>query len=133
VTIEYLHPTVIEDGGSTAHITGHHVPEQTAHKTDEGLLVTVDGDALFQLNRDLYKRGEVLCGQVHSHPTDAYHSDTDDHFALVTLLGALSVVVPDFVVGGRKAMDRWAWYRLIGAGKWAELTRDDKIEILASE
>jgi len=105
-------------------------PEQTAHKTSSGLLVTVDGAALFKVNQTLYQRGELLVGQVHSHPTEAYHSDTDDHYPLVTLLGSLSVVVPDFASQAPKDMAHWAWYRLVGTGLWAELERTDRIEIL---
>lgn len=105
------------------------VPEQTAHRTPDGLLVTVTGQALFAVNQGLWRRGELLAAQVHSHPTDAYHSDTDDCFPLATLLGALSVVVPDFARGGRDGICDWAWYRLHGVGLWAELDRDDKVEI----
>jgi hypothetical protein len=61
-------------------------PQQAAHKTHDGLLITVDGDALFAVNRTLYSRGEILAGQVHSHPTAAYHSRTDDQYPLVTLI-----------------------------------------------
>lgn len=105
------------------------VPEQTAHRTPDGLLVTVDGSSLFAVNRQAYQRGEILAGQVHTHPTDAYHSDTDDHFPLVTLLGALSIVVPDFAAARRAGMSRWAWYRLTGVGQWAPLGRTDHVEI----
>jgi len=38
-------------------------PAQTAHKTDNGLLVTVDGKALFDINRALFRRSEILAGQ----------------------------------------------------------------------
>ena len=105
-------------------------PAQTARKTRDGLLVTVDGDALFTVNRTLYGRGEILAGQVHSHPTDAYHSSTDDHYPLVTLTGALSIVVPDFAVHAPHDIDQWAWYRLIATGTWAHLTRADRVEIV---
>lgn len=104
-------------------------PQQTAHKTSDGLLVTVDGGALFQVNRTLYERGELLAGQVHSHPTDAYHSDTDDHNPLVTLTGALSVVVPDFAANAPDDLSDWAWYRLVGTGRWDPLGAADRIEI----
>jgi hypothetical protein len=93
-------------------------PRQRALATPDGLLVTVDGDALFEVNRTLFARGEILAGQLHTHPTDAYHSDTDDHYPLVTLLGALSVVVPDFGRAGRGSLPQWAWYRLVGCGQF---------------
>lgn len=120
---------VVSDEGTSLHVVSFHVPEQTAHKTPEGLLVTVGGDALFEINKELYRCGEILCGQVHSHPTHAFHSETDDHFPLVTLTGSLSIVVPNFAIRGRADIQRWAWYRLVGAAVWEELNRDDRVEI----
>ena len=92
-----------------------HVPAQTAYKTSSGLMVRVEGEALHKLNSWLYAHGEVLAAQVHAHPTEAFHSGTDDEFPIVTALGGLSVVVPDFAmrgffVGGLEA------YRLTGKG-----------------
>lgn len=104
----------------TLTFTSCYVPKQTAHKTSSGLLVTVDGEALFRMNRAFYEQREIAAGQVHTHPTDAYHSDTDDHFPLVTLRGALSLVIPDFARNGRGAVDQWAWYRLVDQGVWTE-------------
>lgn len=85
----------IEEGG-TFRIHSAHVPEQTAYRTDGGLLVEVKGPALHRLNVWLHEHGEVLGVQIHSHPREAYHSETDDTFPIVTELGALSIVVPDF-------------------------------------
>jgi hypothetical protein len=122
-------PGVVEDE-ATVRFTRCVIPEQTPQRTPHGLLVTVGGAALNEINRDCYKRGELMAGQVHTHPTEAYHSDTDDHFPLVTLLGALSIVIPDFACGGTDAMRRWAFYRLTGRSLWQELTRRDKVEIV---
>lgn len=96
-------------------------PEQTTRRGEEGLLVYVDGEALFRVNRAFYERGLILAGQVHSHPTSAYHSDTDDVYPLMTLIGGLSGVVPDFGEGGRDRLEEWAWYRLVGRGEWAPI------------
>jgi hypothetical protein len=82
------------------------------------LLVTVEGEALFRVNRAFYEQGLALAGQIHSHPTDAYHSATDDTFPLMTLVGGLSGVVPDFGEGGAKRLSDWAWYRLAGYAEW---------------
>ena len=113
----------------TLQFTSCYVPEQTAHKTPDGLLVVVEGDALFRMNRAFYERGEIAAGQVHTHPTDAYHSSTDDHYPLVTLCGALSLVIPDFAKDGRGGMDRWAWYRLRKHGQW-DLAADSGTRIV---
>ncbi len=106
----------------TLQFTSCYVPDQTAHKTSDGLLVVVEGDALFRMNRAFYERGEIAAGQVHTHPTAAYHSSTDDHYPLVTLRGALSLVIPDFAQDGRAGMERWAWYRLRNHGQWDPAT-----------
>lgn len=121
----------VSDDGTSLTFTSALTPEQDAFQTPDGLLVTVDGPSLFEVNRALYARGELLAGQVHSHPTTAFHSSTDDHYPLVTLAGALSVVIPDFARHAPADIKRWAWYRLIAAGAWAPLEADDRIELLA--
>lgn len=73
-----------------------HVPRQTATRSRDGLTVRVEGEALHRLNVWLYEHTQILAAQVHAHPTDAYHSETDDTFPIVTALGGLSLVVPDF-------------------------------------
>ncbi len=114
---------------STFEFEAAYFPEQTPSQTPEGLLVVVESDALFRINRAFYEKGLTLAGQVHSHPTAAYHSDTDDTYPLMTLLGGLSVVVPDFGTGGRDRLRDWAWYRLVGPGEWAPVSRGTRITV----
>jgi hypothetical protein len=92
-----------------------HVPEQTAYRTESGLMVRVDGDALHRLNTWLYKENETLAAQVHAHPTGAFHSGTDDAYPIVTALGGLSIVLPDFATRGFFTRDVKA-YRLTPDG-----------------
>ena len=96
-----------------------HVPRQTAYKGPEGLSVHVEGAELHRLNVWLYEHGEQLAVQVHSHPTDAFHSDLDDTYPMVTVVGGLSIVVPDFGVGGLRGAGI-ACYRLARDG-WDEI------------
>ena len=103
------------------------VPEQRPLTTERGLLVVVSGDALFTVNKLAYEREEILGGQVHTHPTSAYHSDTDDHYPLVTLVGALSVVLPNFARHAPADMGAWAWYRLMEYGRWEPLSKRTKV------
>lgn len=107
--------------------TSAYCPEQQTSSGEEGLLVVVDGDALFRANRAFYERGEILAAQVHSHPTAAYHSSTDDEFPMMTLVGGLSAVVPDFASAGSAGTDSWAWYRLTAHREWVELDSDRMI------
>jgi hypothetical protein len=110
--------------------THSYLPRQTATRTSRGLLVVVDGAELFRVNREFYRHGLTLAGQIHSHPTDAYHSDTDDTYPLITLKGGLSGVVPDFAEDGERRLADWAWYRLAGAGDWSPIGHETRIAIL---
>jgi hypothetical protein len=92
-----------------------HVPAQTAYRLESGLCVRVDGPALQELNEWLFANGQRLAVQVHAHPGRAYHSDLDSTFPIVTVLGGLSIVVPDFCRRGLQ--DRGtAAYRLTRRG-----------------
>lgn len=108
-----------------------HVPKQTAYRLPEGLCVRVEGDELHRLNVWLFENGERLGIQVHSHPTEAYHSDTDDTYPIVTTRGGLSLVVPDFGRYGVRGRDT-ALYRLDSSG-WGELSVSDARRILRME
>jgi hypothetical protein len=102
-----------------ARITRAVVPNQNPIKSEEGVGYFVDSNTLFDLNRKLSETGLRLIAQVHSHPTEAYHSNADDRYAIVTADGGLSLVVPDF---GKAPADPtlWAVYRLSN-GSWHEL------------
>lgn len=96
------------------------MPRQYAMQTDDGVAVMVDGDALFDMNVAINERGLRLLAQVHSHPGDAYHSQTDDRYSVVTACGGLSLVVPDFARGAF-SLERCAVYQLQEGGEWVEL------------
>ena len=105
-----------------------HVPKQRAFRLESGLCVRVDADELHRLNMWLYEHEERLAIQVHSHPTEAFHSDTDDAYPMVTTRGGLSLVVPDFARYGVRG-PHTALYRLTEAG-WAELSGEQSRRVL---
>jgi hypothetical protein len=111
--------------------TTFHSPKQTAYQLPNGLGVRVEANELHQLNRWLYENGERLAVQVHSHPTEAFHSDTDDAFPMVTTLGGLSLVVPDFCRNGVRGPST-ALYRLTLDG-WEELSPVEARRVLRLE
>jgi hypothetical protein len=96
-----------------------HVPRQTSYQLDSGLMVRVDGDALHQLNTWLYDHEEVLVVQIHAHPTEAFHSTTDDTYPIVTADGSISIVAADFCRQGLLS-ESTAVYRLDNQS-WLEL------------
>jgi hypothetical protein len=77
-----------------------HVPKQNSYRLHSGLCVRVEGDELHRLNVWLYEAGEVLAIQVHAHPDEAYHSETDDTYPIVATLGGLSIVAAEFCRAG---------------------------------
>ena len=117
--------------GNSFHVRTMHVPRQRAYRLSEGLCVRVEGEELHRLNVWLFEHRERLAVQVHSHPTDAYHSDTDDAFPIVTTRGGLSLVVPDFGLTGVRG-PRTALYRL-GMSGWDELGSEEAQTLLVFE
>jgi proteasome lid subunit RPN8/RPN11 len=111
-----------------ARITRAVVPNQNPIKSEGGVGYFVNSDTLFELNRKLDDTGLRLIAQVHSHPSEAYHSNADDRYAIVTANGGLSLVVPDF---GKAPPDPtlWAVYRLSN-GCWSELNIDQARSLL---
>ncbi|WP_051359634.1 Mov34/MPN/PAD-1 family protein [Adhaeribacter aquaticus] len=114
--------------GATFYIRRTIIPEQEATQTEDGLLYFVPGPELTRINRELYAEKLILVAQIHSHPTVAYHSDTDDAYAIITEVGGFSIVVPYF---GRKGIDLSTWeiYRLEAGPEWAHLPTYEKTKL----
>lgn len=97
------------------------IPTQKGVKAEEGVCVRVESEELHRINVWLHEHGYTLIAQIHSHPTDAYHSETDDAYPIVTTLGGISIVVPDFAQ--RPFMlEECAVYRLMPGEGWIELS-----------
>lgn len=101
------------------------IPRQQAMRLESGLLYAVDSDELHRINVWLHENKMSLMVQIHSHPTEAYHSDTDDAFPIVATVGGLSIVVPDFASGPIE-INTWAVYRLSSQAAWIELSEKEK-------
>jgi hypothetical protein len=114
--------------GRGAHVIKALVPDQHPVSSEDGIGYFVSGDTLFELNKGLAATGLRLIAQVHSHPKDAYHSQADDAYAIVTADGGLSLVVPHF---GQASPDpaSWAVYRL-NEGEWRELSDTEAQKLL---
>lgn len=105
------------------------VPMQTGHRTPDGVCVSVGPDELHRINVWLYQNGMTLVAQLHSHPTDAYHSDTDDAFPIATTEGSLSIVVPNYA---RQAfsLSGSAVYRLLPKRGWILIPPAEVAELI---
>ncbi|WP_245431659.1 Mov34/MPN/PAD-1 family protein [Mesorhizobium atlanticum] len=106
--------------GETATVERALIPQQHLIRSASGVGVHMGGDELHRLNVWLFEHDLRILAQIHSHPTDAYHSQTDDENAVATAIGSLSLVVPDFA---RRPFDlsSTAVYRLNAAGSWLEV------------
>lgn len=93
------------------------IPKQRHIRTSDGVCVMLGADELHRINVWLFKEKFTIMAQVHSHPGRAYHSGTDDDYAVATTVGCLSIVVPDFA---RAPFDisRLAIYRLDARARW---------------
>jgi hypothetical protein len=116
-----------EREGERFEVRAAYIPEQRCIRGEGGLLVQVDEDALHQMNVWLFENRYTIVAQLHSHPTSAYHSDTDDHFPVATRRGSFSIVVPDFARDPFH-FSNCAVYRLDKSG-WAELDVQDTAAI----
>jgi len=96
------------------------VPKQKGLSTPDGVCAIVEADELRRLNMFLYRNSLQLVAQVHTHPTEAYHSSTDDQYAIATTIGSFSIVVPNFAVVNY-ALAECAVYRLNAQGSWVEV------------
>ena len=108
------------DGGAFE-VTHTVVPAQRAIRSPDGVGYVVGPEELRRLNVWFYESGLRLAAQLHSHPSDAYHSDTDDAYPIATAVGSLSLVVPDFAAGPF-TLRTTAVYRLSAAALWEGLT-----------
>lgn len=105
------------------------IPLQKSYKLDMGLMYVVDGAELHRINVSLHKAGLKLIAQIHTHPMEAYHSDTDDEYPIMSTVGGLSIVVPNFASGPMSFQD-WAFYRLRAQGVWDELSSDQVTKLI---
>lgn len=109
--------------GAVADVQVAYVPPQSSIRGEDGVGYFVTSETLFHLNRELHRTGLRLLAQVHSHPTDAYHSSTDDAYAVVTAEGGFSIVVPDFGAG-EAVPEKCAIYRL-RSSRWQALSHSE--------
>ena len=113
-------------------VTRTRIPAQRHLRMKSGILVLVEAEELFRTNMWLYKEGLTLVAQLHSHPTDAYHSETDDAMPIVAAAGGLSLVVPYFARRPFSLTD-YAVYRLMSEEGWVELASGEVAELIVIE
>jgi len=84
----------------------------------------------------LRTQGLYVVSQVHTHPSEAFHSPTDDRWAIVRHVGALSIVLPYFAESTtiENFLERAAIYQLDASNAWNGLDPErvaDQLRITA--
>jgi hypothetical protein len=67
---------------------------------------------------------------VHTHPEEAFHSPTDDRFAIVQSPGFLSLVIPNFAQG-EVGFDDAYLTEIQHSGKWRQVSISESLEVTA--
>lgn len=107
-------------------VTESIIPLQQSIHGDLGLGYFVEDEELYRINKWLYEKKLSLISQIHSHPREAYHSNTDDEYALVTKVGGFSIVVPNFASDPIE-VDNWEVYQLQKGRQWARLDQHKRL------
>lgn len=109
-----------------AEILATYAPEQVGFKSEEGVAVQVTDEGLSALISALPPGMFVLC-RVHSHPSEAYHSELDDTNMIISHPGAISIVVPFYARAPIVLPDCSINELQYGSG-WRELSRAEILE-----
>ena len=88
----------------------------------------IDDTWLTQYWFQLARQGRAIRAQVHTHPGLAFHSETDDHWPVVTQPGFLSIVVPNFAMGPTDLNKMWAGI-LTAEGDWSQAPISSILEV----
>lgn len=82
-------------------------------------------EGMAALMQHLREKGLFVVSQVHTHPFEAFHSPTDDRWAIVRHIGALSIVLPHFAKSTtlENFLKQSATFQLDASNKWKELSQ----------
>jgi hypothetical protein len=101
------------------------VPPQIAYRSRDGVAVQIPDDVIAEIIAAL-PAGFAVAARVHSHPSAAYHSSTDDDNALLSHQGAISIVVPDFA-RAPISLERCSVNERDDEHRWRELSADETL------
>lgn len=78
---------------------------------------------------DLAKRKKSVRVQIHTHPREAFHSKSDDTWALLPDTGFLSLVIPDYGLGKVSLFKAFLAERN-SEGGWSSVLPEQRIQII---
>jgi hypothetical protein len=66
--------------------------------------------------------------QVHTHPSEAFHSPTDDAYPIIHTIGFLSLVIPNFALGPKGFKDAFLT-EIQPDGRWREVAIAERLVV----
>lgn len=97
-------------------------------QTNTPISYEVPEEEEFRINKKLNNESLILMCQIHTHPGDAFHSNTDDEGSALVLPGSLSIVIPDYGFIQKDDFSRWEVYIFDGT-HWCRLRRKEVDEL----
>lgn len=104
------------------------IPRQTAYRSEYGCGLVIEGGCLNRIGPSIRADGRRIHGILHSHPDEAFHSETDEAAVLFRFHGAFSIVIPRFGESGR-LLDRACAFRFDYDRGWLEVDPSELITI----
>ncbi len=99
-------------------------PEQT----NTPISYEVPEEEEFRINKKLNDESLAVMCQIHTHPSYAFHSNTDDEGSALVLPGSLSIVIPDYGFIQKDDFSMWEVYVFDGT-HWCHLRREEVNEL----
>jgi hypothetical protein len=106
----------------------HLVEVAHPHHTASRYGVAINSAWITHFWNDLSARKMSVAVQVHTHPSEAFHSATDDAFPLLFHAGFLSLVIPDFAMG-QVGLDEAYLTEIQQDGHWQKVQTSSRIMI----
>lgn len=88
--------------------------------------LSIESDWINQFWNDMAERGLGVRIQVHTHPSEAFHSATDDAYPMLFDAGFLSLVIPDFAEGPI-GFDNAYLTEIQADGSWQQVAISERI------
>lgn len=76
------------------------------------------------------EKGLWILAQVHTHPTDEPHSESDECWPASQRRGFISVVFPFFATLSSLRTPGWRAYESAGGGVWSEIDTEQRFQIV---
>jgi hypothetical protein len=89
---------------------------------------TVPEEEVHRINVKLNELQLTTIAQIHTHPSTAFHSPTDNEGAEVVLPGSFSIVIPDFGFIAEDDFDEWEVFRFDGID-WPPISKSEVKQI----